>query len=138
MIENPEVTQEVRTLAETADAALEASVTRAVKKIVAADHFLGRAHVIVMPAEPTIIVESHFQLDGFTTFARGARAKIDADVNLYRGKHTAALRRIPSASDRAALILAWRPRGSRLARRCGLTRATGAAEKTSPATRGKH
>lgn len=41
----------------------------------------------------TIIVESHFQLDGFTTFARGARAIIDADGNLYRGRHTATLRR---------------------------------------------
>ena len=49
---------------------------------------LGRA------TADTIIVESHFQLDGFTTFARGARAIIDADENLYRGKHTAALRRI--------------------------------------------
>ncbi len=33
----------------------------------------------------TIIVESHFQLDGFTTFARAARAMIDADINLNRG-----------------------------------------------------
>lgn len=41
-----------------------------------------------------IIVESHFQLDGFTTFARGARAIIDADRNLFGGKHVAALRRI--------------------------------------------
>ena len=41
-----------------------------------------------------IIVESHFQLDGYTTFARGARAIIDADENLYDGKHRAALRRI--------------------------------------------
>ena len=41
-----------------------------------------------------IIVESHFQLDGFTTFARGARAILDADRNLYRGRHAAALRRI--------------------------------------------
>lgn len=41
-----------------------------------------------------IIVESHFQLDGFTTFARGARAIIDADRNLYRGRHQATLRRI--------------------------------------------
>lgn len=41
-----------------------------------------------------IIVESHFQLDGFTTFARGARAIMDADRNLERGRHLAALRRI--------------------------------------------
>lgn len=42
----------------------------------------------------TIIVESHFQLDGFTSFARGARSILDADRNLYQGKHLAALRRI--------------------------------------------
>jgi len=41
-----------------------------------------------------IILESHFQLDGFTTFARGARAIIDADRNLYRGRNTEALRRV--------------------------------------------
>jgi hypothetical protein len=41
-----------------------------------------------------LIVESHFQLDGFTTFARGARAIIDADDNLCRGAHRRALRRI--------------------------------------------
>ncbi len=41
-----------------------------------------------------VIVESHFQLDGFTRFARGARAIIDADRNLYHGRHVAALRRI--------------------------------------------
>ena len=41
-----------------------------------------------------IIVESHFQLDGFTTFARGARAILDADRNLYRGRHRAALLQI--------------------------------------------
>jgi hypothetical protein len=41
-----------------------------------------------------IIVESHFQLDGFTTFARGARAILDADRNLYRGRHVARLVRI--------------------------------------------
>jgi hypothetical protein len=44
-------------------------------------------------ADP-IIIESHFQLDGFTTFARGARAIIDADRNLNRGRHLARLRRI--------------------------------------------
>jgi hypothetical protein len=41
-----------------------------------------------------IIVESHFQLDGFTTFARGARAIIDADHHLNAGRKGAALRRI--------------------------------------------
>ena len=41
-----------------------------------------------------IILESHFQLDGFTTFARGARAIIDADRNLNRGRHLARLRRV--------------------------------------------
>ncbi len=41
-----------------------------------------------------IIIESHFQLDGFTTFAHGARAIADADQNLYRGRHLATLRRI--------------------------------------------
>jgi hypothetical protein len=34
-----------------------------------------------------IVLESHFQLDGFTTFARGARAIIDADRHLEKGKH---------------------------------------------------
>jgi len=41
-----------------------------------------------------IIVESHFQLDGFTTFARGARAILDADRNLYRKRHATILKRI--------------------------------------------
>jgi hypothetical protein len=41
-----------------------------------------------------LIIESHFQLDGFTTFAKGARAILDADRNLYRGRHLTALRRI--------------------------------------------
>ncbi|HEV7746580.1 MAG TPA: M36 family metallopeptidase [Pyrinomonadaceae bacterium] len=41
-----------------------------------------------------IILEGHFQLDGFTTFARGARAIIDADRNLHRGRHVARLRTI--------------------------------------------
>jgi hypothetical protein len=40
------------------------------------------------------IVESHFQLDAFTKMARGARAIIDADRNLFGGRHAAALRRI--------------------------------------------
>jgi Zn-dependent metalloprotease len=39
-----------------------------------------------------IIIESHFQLDGFTRFARGARAVIDADRNLFGGRHVATLR----------------------------------------------
>jgi Zn-dependent metalloprotease len=41
-----------------------------------------------------IILESNFQLDGFTTFARAARAIIDADRNLYNGRHVAQLRAI--------------------------------------------
>ncbi len=35
----------------------------------------------------TLIIESHFQLDAFTTFDRGARAILDADQNLYNGAH---------------------------------------------------
>jgi hypothetical protein len=42
----------------------------------------------------SIIVESHFQLDGFTTFARGARAIVDADRNLFDGRHVGALKRV--------------------------------------------
>jgi hypothetical protein len=42
----------------------------------------------------TLIVESHFQLDGFTTFARGARAIIDADANLYGGANADLLRTV--------------------------------------------
>jgi hypothetical protein len=41
-----------------------------------------------------IIIDSHFQLDGFTTFARGARAVLDADRNLYHGRHLPQLRKI--------------------------------------------
>ncbi len=41
-----------------------------------------------------LILESHFQLDGFTDFARGARAILDADRNLEGGRHEAALKRI--------------------------------------------
>lgn len=41
-----------------------------------------------------IIIESHFQLDGFATFARGARAILDADRNLDRGRHVSRLREI--------------------------------------------
>jgi len=35
----------------------------------------------------TLIIESHFQLDAFTTFDRGARAILDADQNLYGGRY---------------------------------------------------
>ncbi len=42
----------------------------------------------------TLVVESHFQLDGFTTFARGARSLIDADRNLFGGRHVQQLARI--------------------------------------------
>jgi hypothetical protein len=45
-------------------------------------------------AADTLVMESHFQLDGFTTFARGARAIIDADHNLNKGRHARILRRI--------------------------------------------
>jgi hypothetical protein len=41
-----------------------------------------------------VILESHFQLDGFTTFARGARAILDADRNLEKGKHVKELEEI--------------------------------------------
>jgi len=41
-----------------------------------------------------IVVESHFQLDGFATMARGARAILDADRNLFQGKHVARLKRV--------------------------------------------
>jgi len=44
-------------------------------------------------ADP-IVIDSHFQLDGFTTFARGARAILDADRNLFRGRHVPRLRKI--------------------------------------------
>jgi hypothetical protein len=41
-----------------------------------------------------IIIESHFQLDGFTTFARGARAILDANRHLYANRDRARLVRI--------------------------------------------
>jgi hypothetical protein len=41
-----------------------------------------------------IIIESHFQLDAFTRFARGARAILDADRNLHDGAHAEELRGI--------------------------------------------
>lgn len=49
---------------------------------------LGRA------SADRLIIESHFQLDGFTTFARGARAILDADANLEGGRNKATLLRI--------------------------------------------
>jgi hypothetical protein len=36
-----------------------------------------------------IIVESHFQLDGYTSFAKGARAILDAHRNIADEKHSA-------------------------------------------------
>lgn len=44
-----------------------------------------------------IVLESHFQLDGFATMARGARAILDADRNLFQGVHLAKLRRVFTA-----------------------------------------
>jgi hypothetical protein len=41
-----------------------------------------------------LILESHFQLDGFTTFARGARAILDADRNLNEGAGESELRKV--------------------------------------------
>ena len=41
-----------------------------------------------------IIIESHFQLDGFTTFARGARAILDADRHLFAGRHVVKIKRV--------------------------------------------
>lgn len=49
-----------------------------------------------------LIVESHFQLDGFTTFTRNARAIIDADQNLNGGAHKATLETV-FAERRVAL-----------------------------------
>lgn len=42
----------------------------------------------------SIIIESQFQLDGFTTFARAARAIIDANRNIYQNKYRSRLVRI--------------------------------------------
>ena len=50
--------------------------------------------VLGQMAADRIIVESHFQLDAFTTFDRGARAILDADRNLYAGRHIRRLQRI--------------------------------------------
>jgi hypothetical protein len=41
-----------------------------------------------------IIIESHFQLDGYTSFAKGARAILDADRNLFHGRHLTALKQV--------------------------------------------
>lgn len=41
-----------------------------------------------------LIVESHFQLDGFTSFDKGARAIIDVDRNLNRGRNAKTLKGI--------------------------------------------
>jgi hypothetical protein len=41
-----------------------------------------------------LIIESHFQLDGYTSFAKGARAIVDADRNLFDSRHLSHLRRI--------------------------------------------
>jgi len=41
-----------------------------------------------------IIVESHFQLDAYATFAQAARAIVDADAHLYDGRHGRMLVRI--------------------------------------------
>jgi hypothetical protein len=51
-------------------------------------------HAVGRKVADAIIIESHFQVDGFTTFARGARGILDADRYLHRGKHLRALRRI--------------------------------------------
>ena len=45
-------------------------------------------------AADRIVIDSHFQLDGFTSFARGARAILDTDRNLYGGRHETNLKRI--------------------------------------------
>jgi Zn-dependent metalloprotease len=50
--------------------------------------------VLGQAAADRVIVESHFQLDGFTTMARGARAILDADQNLEKGKHVKTLKQI--------------------------------------------
>src|SRR6202040_1045859 len=76
------------------------------------------------------ILESHFQLDGFTTFARGARAILDADRNLYRKRYATILKRIfrrrgigPVEGGRALHLSDPRPRpvaGRRLLERPGV------------------
>ncbi len=49
---------------------------------------------LTRPVADKIIIESHFQLDGFTKFDRGARAIMDADRHLYGGRHRDALANI--------------------------------------------
>jgi hypothetical protein len=44
-----------------------------------------------------IVLESHFQLDGFATMAKGARAILDADRRLFRGAHLRKLRNVFAA-----------------------------------------
>ena len=44
-----------------------------------------------------IVLESHFQLDGFATMAKGARAILDADRHLFRGAHLRKLRNVFAA-----------------------------------------
>lgn len=39
-----------------------------------------------------LTIESHFQLDGFTMFARGVRAILDADRNLNSGRNASGLK----------------------------------------------
>lgn len=41
-----------------------------------------------------VIIDSHFQLDGFTTFARGARAILDANRNLNEARRQTALEKV--------------------------------------------
>jgi hypothetical protein len=50
----------------------------------------------VLGREPAdrVIIESHFQLDAFTTFSRAARAILDANRHLRRGKNERALKTI--------------------------------------------
>jgi len=43
---------------------------------------------------PALVIESHFQLDGYTTLARGARAIVNADGNLHDSAHHDELVRI--------------------------------------------
>lgn len=50
--------------------------------------------VLDRAAADAIVIESHFQLDGFTTLARGARAILDADRNLFDGRHITTLKRV--------------------------------------------
>lgn len=51
-------------------------------------------HALGRDSADRVIIESHFQLDGFTTFARAARAILDADRNVHRGAHVRRLTRV--------------------------------------------